>query len=149
MGQSLGKGSSNYMHFTLHAFYTTLTRRAYGVFIPSYGAIEWLSNRRVPQVFIMSESGSPDVNCSADCLQNEIMTTYQVISHMIMRYTTWPVTWSYKHGACLNLNIEAVTLNHIPTHLETLLFFPLCNSKPSAFFHTAYYFISSSSQVSQ
>ena len=32
--------------------------RVYGLFIPSYGANEWLSNRRAPQVFVRSESGS-------------------------------------------------------------------------------------------
>ena len=32
--------------------------RVYGVFIPSYGAIEWLSNRRAPQVFVRSRNGS-------------------------------------------------------------------------------------------
>ena len=115
--------------------------RVYLIFISSYGAIEWLSNRRAPQVFVRLESGSPDVNCSADCLQNEIMSTYHMVRHVIMRYTTWPVTWSCKHGACLYLNIEPIALNHVPTLKEILLFLPLCNSNPSALFYTACYFI--------
>ena len=114
--------------------------RGYGVFIPNYGAIEWLSNRRVPQVFVRSESGSLDVNCPADPLQNKVMSTYHVVSHVIMRYTTWPLTWSCMHGSCLNLNIEPIALNHVPTHLEILLFLPLCNSNPSAFFTACRYF---------
>ena len=55
----------------------------------------------------------------------------------IYRHTTWPVTWLVtwlcKHGTCLKLNIEPITLNLVPTLLEILLLLPLCYSKSFSF----------------
>ena len=79
------------------------------------------------------EVGVSDVNCSADRFQNVFLSTNHVISDVIMRHTTWPVTWSCKHCACLNLNIEPIALNHAPTRSKFLLFLPLCNSNPFSF----------------
>ena len=109
--------------------------RVYGVFMPSYGGIEWLSNRRPPSFrkvgkweFLMS--AAPPIGSKMK----------------LCRHTTW----SCKHGACLNLNIGPIALNHVPTHLEFLLFPSFVQFQ---FFQLSFiprnFHLSHSSQVSQ